>query len=245
VNASKRDRWVALGMAVSAISAGFSSFDGLRSLAEATGWGGMAPLFALCLDSYALVAIRVWLAGPTTSARARTFAKWNAIGAVALSLAGNAAWHLIAAGLLAVSWQIVLTVGAVPPVVLGLVTHLAVLRAQVDPARPSIVPVVQPGAQGTPGPSGEVVPSPNLVRTGDVPANMPASQEATPGRGARAEPAISEELLAAARAADATYRATYGRTISRDALRRELQIAGTRATTLLRKLRAEADQASS
>src|SRR5215510_6253908 len=92
--ARRRDVWVAFGMAVSAVSAGFSSFAGLRSLAEVTGWASMAPLFALCIDAYALTSIRVWLTSGPTSPYTRAFAKRNAIGAITLSLAGNAAWHL-------------------------------------------------------------------------------------------------------------------------------------------------------
>src|SRR5688572_21054028 len=81
-----RDVWVGLGLGVAAVSAAFSSFDGLRSLAEAAHWSiYMAPLFALCIDAYALAAIRVWLAR-STAPKAAAFARKNAIGAVALSL---------------------------------------------------------------------------------------------------------------------------------------------------------------
>jgi hypothetical protein len=52
--------------------------------------------------------------------------------AITLSLVGNAAWHLIAAKVLVVSWPIVVFVGAVPAAVLGLLSHLAVLRGQDD-----------------------------------------------------------------------------------------------------------------
>ena len=128
-----RDWWVILGMTVTAISAAVSSFSGLRSLAAATGWPeALSPLFPLTVDAYAMTATRVWLSGSTGSERARRFARWNAIMAIGLSLVGNAVWHLIAAQVLTVSWVIVVLVGAVPPAVLGLLSHLAVLRSQTE-----------------------------------------------------------------------------------------------------------------
>lgn len=131
-----RDWWVILGMTVTAISAAVSSFSGLRSLAAATGWPeALSPLFPLTVDAYAMTATRVWLSGSTGSERARRFARWNAIMAIGLSLVGNAVWHLIAAQVLAVSWVIVVLVGAVPPAVLGLLSHLAVLRGQAEASR--------------------------------------------------------------------------------------------------------------
>ncbi|NUL28410.1 DUF2637 domain-containing protein [Streptomyces lunaelactis] len=120
-------------MTVTALSAAVSSFSGLHSLAAATGWPeALSPLLPFTIDAYAMTATRVWLSKATGSAAARRFARWNAIGAIGLSLVGNAAWHLIAAKVLAVTWPIVVLVGAVPPAVLGLLSHLAVLRGQDD-----------------------------------------------------------------------------------------------------------------
>lgn len=207
----KRDWWVNMGMTVSAVSAGFSSFAGLKSLAEATGWAAMAPLFALCLDAYALTAIRVWLASSTTSARARSFAKFNAIGAIVLSLAGNAVWHLIAANLLTVNWVIVLVVGGIPPVILGLVSHLAVLRSQVDAITTTPPQVPQP---------------------------IEVAPEASARAGVRTQYSTDDELYQAALAADTAWRAAHdGRPISRDELRKALSVSGTRASAVLRAIR--------
>ena len=129
----ERDWWVFAGMAVTALSAAVSSFSGLRSLAAATGWPEtLSPLLPLTIDAFAMTATRVWLSGMTRSAHARRFARWNAIMAITLSLVGNAAWHLIAAKVLTPDWPIVVFVGAVPPAVLGLLSHLAVLRGQDD-----------------------------------------------------------------------------------------------------------------
>ncbi|WP_207386436.1 DUF2637 domain-containing protein [Protofrankia symbiont of Coriaria ruscifolia] len=131
--ASRRDWWVILGMTVTALSAAVSSFSGLRSLAAATGWPEvLTPLFPLTVDAYAMTATRVWLSGSTGSVRARRFARWNAGLAIGLSLVGNAVWHLIAAHVLTVTWVTIVLVGAVPPAVLGLLSHLAVLRGEAD-----------------------------------------------------------------------------------------------------------------
>jgi hypothetical protein len=131
---ASRDWWVVAGMSVTAVSAAVSSFSGLRSLAMATGWpNGLALLLPGTIDAYAMTATRIWLSGSATSPAARRFARWNAIGAICISLAGNGLWHLIAAHVVQVSWPIVVTVGAVPPTVLGLLTHLAVLRTANDP----------------------------------------------------------------------------------------------------------------
>lgn len=128
-----RDWWVIAGMAVTACAAAVSSFSGLRSLAAATGWPwALTPLFPLTVDAYAMTTTRVWLSKATGTTAARHFARWNAIGAIGLSLIGNAAWHLMAAKVLTVTWPIVVFVGAVPPAVLGLLSHLAVLRGQDD-----------------------------------------------------------------------------------------------------------------
>lgn len=118
--AARRDLWVALGLFVSAVSAAVGSFEGLRSLAAATGWSEwQAPLLPVTIDAFALSAIRIWLLGSAVSARARRLARAGAIGAVALSLSGNGVWHLVSAGLVPVHWVVVLVVGAVPPLVLA------------------------------------------------------------------------------------------------------------------------------
>lgn len=245
---ARRDWWVSVGMAVSAASAAVSSFSGLRSLAEATGWPDLlAPMLPLTIDSYAATSIRVWLAGSTRSARARKFARANAVGAILLSLAGNAVSHLIAAHLLAASWLVVLVVGAVPPVILGLVVELAVLRT-VDPvvsteAVPSPIPAIPPAdeAVGTqPSTETEVQPEAG-PRAG--PGRTAARQSGTsPAAGTRTHKRYQtqDELVLAAREADGAYRAAHGgKPITRDALREALGIGGARATAMLRQLKQE------
>ena len=178
----RRDWWIFIGMAVTAVSAAVSSFSGLRALAEASGWQPMlAPLFPLTVDAYAMTATRVWLAQSTGSQKARRFARWNAIGAILLSLAGNAAWHLIAAHLVPVTWVIVVVVGAVPPAVLGLLSHMAVLRRQADP-----LPAAEAGATHQDERT-VLVPGAAVPSTGDAVLSTNASAEGRPQYRSRAE----------------------------------------------------------
>lgn len=217
VTTHHKDWWVVAGLTVAAASAAASSFGALRGLALVAGWPvKMAPLLPLVIDAYAMTATRVWLARPTRSLRARRFARTNAIGAIGLSFIGNATYHLIATSLLVANWMAVVAVGAVPALVLGLVSHLAVLRAEVDPAVPAPDPS-RPEAEPSTD-SGRVETGPKSIQ---------------PYR-------TDDELTEAAREADRQYRASHGgRPIPRDELRRTLRVGGGKATELLRLLKAE------
>jgi len=229
-----RDAWVSLGMVVSATSAALTSFDGLRQLALAAGWANeMAWLLPLTVDAFAATATRIWLIRATSSEKAKRVARACAIGAILLSLAGNAAFHLIHAGLLQVTWIIVLGVGAIPPIVLGLVSHLAVLRSQQDRVtEDGTGTVLSPVLRATPAPSKPEV-AQEKTSTPSRPRPTAKRKVAAPRR------ASTDELLVAAQAADAAYQERHGRSITRDHLRRELRIGGERATALLRQLKEE------
>jgi hypothetical protein len=138
--APHRDWWVIVGMTVAAISAAVASFAGLRGLAEVAGWPDrLAWLLPITVDAYAMTSARVWLAGTLASSRARGFARANAVGAIATSIVGNAGYHLVAVGLVAISWPIVVLVGAVPAAVLGLTAHLHALTGYPLPSNESAV----------------------------------------------------------------------------------------------------------
>lgn len=209
---SVRDWWVMVGMTVAAISAAVASFAGLRGLAEVAGWPDrLAWLLPVTIDAYAMTSARVWLAGTLGTTRARSFARANAIGAIATSILGNAGYHLIAAGIVTVSWPIVVLVGAVPAAVLGLTAHLHALTAVTEPADNEA-----PALEGRPE-----------VRT-QVRTERPRRR-------------TEAELFQAARNADAQHRADHdGRPISRDGLRSALHIAGPKASELRRRLADEA-----
>lgn len=146
----QRDWIVAVGMGVSAASAAVSSFAGLDALARLSGWSPlMAPMLPLTVDALALTATRVWLTDASESGGIRRFARAAALGAILLSLAGNATYHATAAGLIPASsnWLVVVVVGAVPALALALVSHLAVLRRQ--PAEVQAEAVVLPAVLST------------------------------------------------------------------------------------------------
>lgn len=222
-----RDWWVMAGMTVAAVSAAVASFSGLYGLASVAGWPlRLAWLLPLTLDAHAMTSARVWLADSTRSKAARRFARANALGAIAASIAGNAAYHAIGTGLLEVTWPIIVVVGAVPAAVLGLTAHLHALRSRTDPEYAS-----QARSESLPE-----------IRTDSAPPDeSERSTDPKPARPTRRRPRTrtDEELLTAARDADARYRETHGRPITRDALRLELRVSGARATDLRRQLASE------
>ncbi len=233
--AAGRDWWVMAGMTIAAGSAAVASFSGLRGLAGIAGWPGrLAWLLPFTIDAYAMTSARVWLAASTPSRSARRFARANALGAIAASIAGNAAYHAVGTGLLAVSWPIIVLVGAVPAAVLGLTAHLHALRGRHAPG---------PGRKDGPEHgTGDRPEDGTQHRSGDRTRSRSRSR---PRTGTRNRPRYRSEddVLAAARTADARYRQAHdGRPITRDALRVALRISGTRATELRRRL---ADESAS
>ena len=257
----RRDGWVMVGMAIAAASAATASFTGLRGLALAAGWPDrLAWLLPLTIDAYAMTSTRVWLA-PGHTRRGQGFAQANAIGAIGASILGNAAYHMLSTGLLTVAWPIVVAVGAVPAAVRGLTAHLHALRT-VDRDQPSTT-------ADTPHDSGPAEDRPSTPGrgqerraqdgpesgpqdrtedgTGEAPEDGPRDESGDDRRDRpqsrskrRRKPRTEDELIAAARAADARYRAAHnGHPITRDALRIALRIAGPRATELRRQLAAE------
>lgn len=218
-NQPGRDGWVMVGMTIAAASAAVASFAGLRGLALVAGWPvQLAWLLPVTLDAYAMTSARVWLAGSTLARRARRFARLNAIGAITASIAGNAVYQVELVGLLRISWPIVVLVGAVPAAVLGLTSHLQAIRTLVEDENWHEYGT-EDGTDDKPKP-----------RTRSDSRRRPKSR-------------TEDELIAAAREADAKYRADHNnRPITRDALRTALKIAGPRATELRRQLAAEDEQ---
>lgn len=215
-------------MTVSAASAAVASFSGLRGLAEAAGWAAeLAWLLPVTIDAHATTSARVWLAASTRSPGARRFARSNALGAIAVSIAGNAAYHALGAGLITVSWPIVVAVGAIPAAVLGLTAHLHALRSRTEPGGSEASPASPDDDDRAPVDAQPPVP---------VKPNWPQRRTVDHAPKTRAD----DDLLTAARVADLRYRAEHdGRPITRDALRSALRIGGRRATELRRKLAAE------
>jgi hypothetical protein len=208
---AERDLWVTAGMTIAAASAAVASFSGLQGLAHIAGWPPrLAWLLPVTIDAYAMTSARVWLAASTRSAAARRFARANAIGAIAASIAGNATFHAARTGLLLVSWPIVVLVGAVPAAVLGLTAHLHALRGRTEDDNP------------------------------ETTAPATGTRARRTRRKYRPQYQAESDLLTAARTADARHReANGGRPITRDALRTTLRVSNARATQLRHKLTQE------
>jgi len=208
-----RDWWVVIGMTIAATSAAVASFSGLYGLATLTGWPvRLAWLLPLTLDAHAMTSARVWLASSTRSAAARRFARSNALGAIGMSITGNATYHAIGTGLIDMTWPIVVFVGAVPAAVLGLTAHLHALRSRTD------------------APHADQYEDDNGDKDEAQDTSEPARRR--PARTRRPRYRTEEDLLAAAR-----YEEIHGKPITRDALRAELRISTPHATELRRRLR--------
>lgn len=155
--APRRDPLVILGLGAVALAAAVSSFTALYGVALVAGWSRtMAPMFPITIDASALVATRIWLGASTPTEATRRFARSVAIGAMVVSLLGNGVFHLAAAHVIEPGVWVVIAAGAVPPIALAVVCHLAVLRS----AAPAVeaptatvaasVPVVEPVAVAVP-----------------------------------------------------------------------------------------------
>jgi hypothetical protein len=138
IESRSRDGWTYAGILAVAVAAAVLSFDSLTGLAHLAGVTGrvagfrLSWLLPIAVDAYAVTATRVWLRTAGT-ARTAAYARRNAVGAIVLSVAGNATFHgLTAAGVTTLAatgwgWLLVVAVSAVPPVMLGLVAHLHAL----------------------------------------------------------------------------------------------------------------------
>jgi hypothetical protein len=128
--------WPVLLLAAPAFVAIWSGWVGLGSL---TGFGKVHPLpgiwdaatinsaitLPVGVETYAAYALHVWLARGV-DARATRFAKYSALGSLALGAGGQVAYHLmVAAGITQAPWQITAVVACLPVAVLGMGAALA------------------------------------------------------------------------------------------------------------------------
>ncbi|MET8808142.1 DUF2637 domain-containing protein [Streptomyces sp. NPDC004546] len=189
------------GMGAVGLAAAASSYAALQDLAMRTGWWPwLSWLLPLTTDAYAMTAVRVWLGHSTRSTRARAWAKANAIGAIVLSVAGNAVDHAIASHVIAVSWPLIVAVSAIPPVVLGLLVHMAHLRA-LPPAAPASGTPAAEGRRQTPPPAMAAPPLPIPPAAPAKPKRRQPRRPVTDGgkRQALSPGPTDEELIEAAR----------------------------------------------
>ncbi|WP_194906136.1 DUF2637 domain-containing protein [Catenulispora rubra] len=119
--------------AVIAAAFGLSAAE-LNQLGHDAGWSGYwAMLFPVTIDVYALISTLVWLVLAETPEDRRQAAA-GAFAAVGISIAGNTVEHLHQAGVIPISWPVVVAASAVPPVVMALAIHVAVRALAVPTA---------------------------------------------------------------------------------------------------------------
>jgi hypothetical protein len=138
--------WPLLVLAAPAAAEVWSGWVGM---AQKTGFGLVSPLpgiwpslhldtaitLPVGVEAYAGYALRAWLARDCSiSDRTRRFAKWSAICSLALGMAGQVAYHLLAqTGMTRAPWPITTVVSCLPVLVLAMGTALAhMLRADAD-----------------------------------------------------------------------------------------------------------------
>ena len=139
-----RRRWPLLVIAAPASVAVWSGWVGLGALC---GFGLVQPLPGIVrwhldtaitlpvgVEAYGAYALGAWLA-PDTPERARAFARWSAIGALALGMLGQVVYHLLtAAGATRAPWPVVVLVSCLPVVTLGFGAALTHLLREPAPA---------------------------------------------------------------------------------------------------------------
>lgn len=147
-----RDRWVHYsaygGTGLVAGTTIVVSGMWLTQLAHYVGIAGpMGLSLPVTVDAGGAVGTILWLTGPTDTAR--TWGRGVAVGALAASVVGNVLAHLIKLGMVPVSWQLVVGVSAVYPVMCWLMVHLLVLARS---GRTTRKPVARAAAASKPSP---------------------------------------------------------------------------------------------
>lgn len=207
-------------LAVVAVAAAWMSFSALTGLARmAHIWP--PQLLPVAIDAYAVAATRLWLtSAPGT--RTRRWAMVNSLGAIAISIAGNSAYHGYAeAGVSHLSWQLAAAVAAVAPATLWLVVHMHSLLSAGTPDT----------ARGSA--ADQAVPAPGPVVGGPVRAAAPPKPTTR-----RVKPTASriEQVRARAREELAA-----GRDISAGALARETGADPSQVRRAVREVKAESN----
>jgi len=181
------------------------------------------------VEAYGAYALAAWV-HPHTPGRARVFARRSAIGALALGMAGQVAYHLLAAGHAdRAPWPVTVLVSCMPVVTLGFGTALTHLVRHGGPRTDTARTDIARTGGGTGGP----VPYGTSAHPGARPAGLPDTDPArtalpgrpAPGGGTRALPsgtagraALVSELageIAAAAAAGRQWHPDYAELMTR------------------------------
>jgi hypothetical protein len=135
------------------------------------------------VESYGAYALGAWLT-PGTPETARKFAKWSAIGALALGMLGQVAYHVLAAmHATRAPWPVVALVSCLPVVTLGMGAALTHLLRDAPESAPQAVPVSVPGSAPEPIPES----TPESIAA-VAPEGTPESAESAPVRAVRSAP---------------------------------------------------------
>lgn len=141
--------WVGLGQ-----MCGFGPVDLLPGIAHLT--VNTAITLPVGVEAYGAYALGAWLAPGALPPRTRRFAKRSAIGALALGILGQVAYHLLAeAGRTRAPWPVVVLVSCIPVVVLGFGAALTHLMRTVPAAYLAPEPVY-PAEPDRPAPDAEL-----------------------------------------------------------------------------------------
>ena len=181
-------RWPLLVIAAPAAVAVWSGWVGLGAMC---GFGLVQPFPGIVpwhldtaitlpvgVEAYGAYALGTWLT-PGTPARARTFARRSAIGALALGICGQVAFHLLS-GAPRAPWLVVVFVSCLPVVTLGFGAALYHLKHAPEP-------VAQPAAEPAPAP---VPAAPEPAEPPAAPAKKrPAAPRSKPARQPARQPA--------------------------------------------------------
>lgn len=138
-------------MGLVAICAGALSFQSLMHLGELCGYGGLSWAYPVTLDLGAAASCASWIHERNRQALAMTW------GMLAVSVVLNGTLHYLQTAAASPSWLLVVLVAAVPPMIFGLVVHLAVgKRTEPDSPRPTSVGPLRPA---DPDPVAELIES--------------------------------------------------------------------------------------
>jgi HTH domain len=173
-------RWPLVLIAAPAAVAVWSGWVGLGSLC---GFGIVHPLPGIAdsfklntaitlpvgVEAYGAYALGAWLT-PGTDEKARRFARRSALGALALGMAGQVIYHLLAATHAShAPWPVVVLVSCLPVLTLGMgaaLTHLLRTEPMADAsADPDTAPYTAPAANSDAAPARPVATRPDRTRS--------------------------------------------------------------------------------
>lgn len=241
--------WPLVLLAAPAFVAIWSGWVGLGRL---TGFGPVEPLpgivdgftidtavtLPIGVEAYAAYALRVWLTDGLPG-RARSFARWSALGSLVLGASGQVAYHvMIAAGVTVAPWWITAAVACLPVAVLGMGAALAHLVRGQDRDGHAVEQPVEPVAvtaptdtEGLPMSPGAGTPSVTTRRPVRTAAGGRSSSRSSKRSSREARPAVDVSDLLVVGQAVAADLARGGQPLTRDALRTGVRDRGHTCST--------------